>query len=226
MWCVVESFREYLRQRWDSGCREGRKLFAEIREQGYVGCYSRLAKLLSSWRQRSEAKQAEGPISSPTLSSELFCPPEMAVSLPPAPRQVSPPVAAALLCQPRPDLTSRPGEIVDALKRDCPGFADLRTMALSFRAILQNGKIETLHRWMERARDSEVPALRRFAQKLQQDQRAVEAAGQEKGSNGPVEGHVNRLKMLKRQRYGRASVELLRARLPLPLHTPTALQRE
>jgi transposase len=132
-------------------------------------------------------------------------------------QQISPPVAAALLCQPRPDLTSRQGEIVDALKRDCPGFALLRTMALSFRTILQKGKIETLHCWLERARDSEVPALRRFAQKLQQDRQAVEAAVQEKWSNGPVEGHVNRLKMLKRQMYGQASVELLRARLlPLP----------
>jgi transposase len=86
-------------------------------------------------------------------------------------------------------------------------------MALSFRAILRNSKVETLHCWLERARDSEVPALRRFAQKLQQDRQAVEAAVQEKWSNGPVEGHVNRLKMLKRQMYGQASVELLRARL-------------
>ena len=137
----------------------------------------------------------------------------------PLTRQISPQVAAALLCQPRPDLTSRQGEIVDRLKRDCPGFAAMRTMALSFRAILQHGKVETLQRWLEQARESGVQALRRFGEKLKQDLLAVEAAIRENWSNGPVEGHVNRLKLLKRQMYSRASVELLRARLlPLPLH--------
>jgi transposase len=54
--------------------------------------------------------------------------------------------------------------------------------------------------------------------KLKQDLPAVEAAIAEKWSNGPVEGQVNRLKTLKRQMYGRAGIELLRARLlPLPI---------
>jgi transposase len=58
--------------------------------------------------------------------------------------------------------------------------------------------------------------MQRFAQKLKQDLRAVEAAVRQIWSNGPIEGQVNRLKMLKRQMYGRASVELLRARV-MPL---------
>jgi transposase len=46
---------------------------------------------------------------------------------------------------------------------------------------------------------------------------AVEGAVTEPWSNGPVEGHINRLKTLRRQMYGRAGVDLLRARLlPLP----------
>ena len=50
-------------------------------------------------------------------------------------------------------------------------------------------------------------------QTLKQDLSAVEAAVTKPCSNGPVEGHINRLKMLKRQMYGRAGVELFRARL-------------
>ena len=230
---TLEFFREYLHQRWQQGCREGRTLLGEIRQCGYVGCYSRLAKLLAPWRQRPEAKEAEAPVPPPPLSvgaSESMVaggPSSKDAPVFPLTRQISPQVAAALLCQPRPDLTSRQGEIVDRLKRDCPGFAAMRTMALSFRAILQHGKVETLHRWLARARDSEVPALRRFAQKLQQDQPAVEAAVQEPWSNGPVEGHINRLKMLKRQMYGQAGIELLRARLlPLPGCPPLALQQK
>jgi hypothetical protein len=57
-----------------------------------------------------------------------------------------------------------------------------------------------------------------FVRTLKQDQNAVEAAVEQSWSNGPVEGHIDRLKTLKRQMYGRAGFELLRARvLPLPL---------
>ena len=64
------------------------------------------------------------------------------------------------------------------------------------------------------------------ATRLRRDVLAVEAAVLHRWSNGPVEGHVNRLKTIKRQMYGRAGVELLRARLiPLPM-VPTVQQRE
>jgi transposase len=70
---------------------------------------------------------------------------------------------------------------------------------------------------MERAENTGIYALQRFVRTLQQDLLAVEAAVQQPWSNGPVEGQINRLKLLKRQMYGRAGVELLRARLlPAP----------
>ena len=47
---MVESFRDYLRQRWEAERRHGRTLFAEIQKLGYVGGFSNLAKLLSAWR--------------------------------------------------------------------------------------------------------------------------------------------------------------------------------
>jgi DNA-binding transcriptional MerR regulator len=48
---MIESFRGYLQERWDTGCRHGRTLFAEIQALGYVGAFSPLAQLLSPWRQ-------------------------------------------------------------------------------------------------------------------------------------------------------------------------------
>jgi transposase len=132
-------------------------------------------------------------------------------------RQISPQVAAALLAKPRPKLTSQQGEIVDQLKKNCPGFAAMRTMALSFQGILQNGTVKTLHGWLEQATASGLHSLKQFARTLKQDLLAVEAAILQKWSNGPVEGHVNRLKTIKRQMYGRAGIDLLRARLvPIP----------
>ena len=86
-------------------------------------------------------------------------------------------------------------------------------LVLSFRTILRVGKVPTLHRWMARATATEIDGLQRFVRKLRQDLGAVEGAVTEHWSNGPVEGHINRLKTLRRQMYGRAGVELLRARI-------------
>ena len=65
--------------------------------------------------------------------------------------------------------------------------------------------------------------MQRFVRTLKQDQSAVEAVEQS-WSNGPVEVHINRLKTLKRQMYGRAGFELLRARV-LPLPPPPSLHQ-
>jgi transposase len=48
---------------------------------------------------------------------------------------------------------------------------------------------------------------------IRRDEAAVQAAVTQTWSNGPVEGHVNRLKTIKRQMYGRAGFVLLRARV-------------
>ena len=66
---------------------------------------------------------------------------------------------------------------------------------------------------MEAASKTGIQAMERFVRTLRQDLGAVEAAVREPWSNGPVEGQINRLKTLKRQMYGRAGVELRRARL-------------
>ena len=71
----------------------------------------------------------------------------------------------------------------------------------------------SLAAWMTEASASGIEALARFAQGLQEDLAAVTAGRTLPWSNGPVEGHINRLKLLKRQGYGRADVGLLRQRV-------------
>jgi transposase len=66
---------------------------------------------------------------------------------------------------------------------------------------------------MTEATASGIEALARFAQGLQEDLTAITARLTLPWSNGPVEGHINRLKLLKRQGYGRAGVGLLRQRV-------------
>jgi transposase len=93
----------------------------------------------------------------------------------------------------------------------------MRRLVMSFRTILRHGKVATLHHWLTRAQATDIHALQRFVRTMRLDLSAVEGAVTESWSNGPVEGHINRLKTLRRQMYGRAGVTLLRARLlPLP----------
>ncbi len=104
---------------------------------------------------------------------------------------------------------------MDALKQQCPGFAVMRKLVLNFRSLLRVGKLASLSLWMKRAQKTGIQALTRFVRSLQQDLSAVEAAATEPWSNGATDQSrdTNHLKMLNRQMYGRAGVELLRARL-------------
>ena len=69
--------------------------------------------------------------------------------------------------------------------------------------------------WLAQARDSALPAFRNFARKLDSDHDAVRAAMTSPWSTGQVEGQINRLKMIKRQMFGRASFDLLNRRFVL-----------
>ena len=71
---------------------------------------------------------------------------------------------------------------------------------------------EMLDGWLEEASASRSPELRSFAEGLRGDYGAVRAALSEHWSNRQVEGQINRLKLLKRQMYGRANLDLLKRR--------------
>ena len=70
-----------------------------------------------------------------------------------------------------------------------------------------------LDNWLSASRAREIPALISFSDGLNRDYAAVRAALIEPWSSGQAEGQINRLKMLKRQMYGRAGIELLRKRV-------------
>ena len=102
------------------------------------------------------------------------------------------------------------------LKQTSGAFAKMRRLAMRFRGILQGCNPDKLDAWLEDAHRSGLYGLRRFAWAVRNDLAAVRNAISYAWSNGQTEGQINRLKTLKRQMYGRAGIELLRARL-LPL---------
>ncbi len=79
--------------------------------------------------------------------------------------------------------------------------------------MLRRREGDRLPTWLDAAETSGIDALARFARKLRTDLAAVQAGMTGRQSNGQTEGHVNRLKLLKRQGYGRANVDLLRKRV-------------
>ena len=88
---------------------------------------------------------------------------------------------------------------------------------MRFRGILRGNEPDKLNQWLDDAQSSRVSSIERFAQVLHRDIDVVKNAITKTWSNGQAEGQINRLKNLKRAMYGRAGVELLRARmLPLP----------
>lgn len=86
-------------------------------------------------------------------------------------------------------------------------------LVVVFAAMVRGALALTLKEWLTKADASGCAEIRSFAKTLRQDEAAVQAGMTEPWSNGPVEGQVNRLKMIKRQMYGRAGFELLRARV-------------
>src|SRR3954471_5434371 len=105
---------------------------------------------------------------------------------------------------------------LDAIRGCSVELTAVLDLADGFADLIRKKSTETLSDWLARGEASSDPDLRRFAEGIRRDEASVQAAVTERWSNGPVEGHVNRLKTIKRQMYGRAGFVLLRARVLNP----------
>jgi transposase len=192
----VNEFGNYLQQRWEEGCHNASRLYQEIRQKGYAGKRSMVARFVAAWR-------STGKTTSPRSSV-----------------RITPQHAAILVTRPSEKMTVEQQQLFDRILAQCPDVLALRQISLAFRKALTADNSAQIRRWIEGAKRSEFGAVVRFAYGLQKDISAVTAAVDSPWSNGQVEGQVNRLKAIKRQMYGRAGFDLLRARV-LP-YSPAA----
>ncbi|MFC9916349.1 transposase [Streptomyces sp. NPDC127197] len=103
-----------------------------------------------------------------------------------------------------------------AVLANCPELDALAKHVRTFAYMVTDLHGDQLPEWIESARTAtDLPSLSRFAQHLERDLDAVVAGLTLPWNSGVVEGHVNRIKMLKRQMFGRAGFELLRKRVLL-----------
>ncbi len=86
-------------------------------------------------------------------------------------------------------------------------------MAARFRVVAADGDVPALDQWLADARASPFAAFTGLANGIARGRAAVDAALTTRWSTGPVEGHIHRLKLIKRQGYGRAKLDLLRCRV-------------
>jgi transposase len=117
-----------------------------------------------------------------------------------------------MLLQPE-KLKDEEQKMVELLCRQSPEIAQAQELALNFLSIVRERHVDELREWLIKAAQSELHEFRRFARGVTVDLSAVKSALSYEWSQGQVEGQVHRLKMIKRQMYGRAKLDLLRARV-------------
>jgi transposase len=185
---TLQPFVPYLQDRWQAGCHNARRLYRELVGRGYTGSYSLLQQAVRGWRPPRPPRGAKRPPRR-RLSLRWLClrPPD----------------------QLRPDEHAVLAQVLAADAELARGYALLQ----QGRAVIRTRDVAALDAWLTAAWASELAPFVSLANGLQEDRAAVEAALTTSWSNGIVEGHMHRLKLIKRQGYGRASVRLLRRRV-------------
>ncbi len=106
-------------------------------------------------------------------------------------------------------------ERIEQLREGHPALEEAISLTEDFAALIRARDPEALDRWLEHAAASALKSFQSFAASLRRDYDAVRAGVELPWSTGPVEGEINRLKMLKRAMFGRASFPLLQRRVLL-----------
>ncbi len=171
----------------------GRAILRQIREKGYTGSLTTLNHYVAECRRA--LKSGQGPR---TVHRR---------------RRVSPRQAAILLTQKEVQINDRDKPYRDQLLQEVPGATELQGMCQSFHHLVETHDSAGLSEWIQQALRCGIRELQTFATGVQMDLEAIVAGIQGPWSNGQLEGQINRLKTLKRQMYGRASFDLLRARV-------------
>jgi transposase len=187
----VDRWMPYLEQRWAEGCRNAAQLWREIKEQGFRGCQTTIRQ----WIARLRGPARPGQRSKDALRQQV----------PPSPRQTT-----WLLLYPDRPRSPEQQSYGEVLLRRSPDLARVVELAQRFLDLCRHRSQELLESWLAAAKQT---GLRSFALGIERDQSAVEAAFRLPWSNGPVEGQVHRLKLIKRQAYGRAGFDLLKQRV-------------
>jgi transposase len=194
---VLTPYIPYLIRRWRESGADSRLLWREIQALGYAHSARTVGRFITQLRRAADAGQPPESQRSPYMRPQG-----------PSARAV----ACVMVCQ----AAKRSAEAQTYLDQLCQMDANITRayrLTQAFLAIVRERRGSDLEAWMAEATRSGIEALARFAYGLQDDLSAVKAGLILEWSNGVTEGHVHRLKLMKRQGYGRAGFALLRQRV-------------
>lgn len=206
----VTAYEAYLERRWQEGCYNATQLWREITKMGFNG--SRVA--VSRWATKQRRLLPESGSRFPTATT-LPQPKKRHKRLGPW----TPARAAWLLLKSEETLTDKEKRTLERMFAADQTVATAHCFVQQFTHMIRQREANSLIPWIQDALCSGVPALARFARHLLNDFPAVHNALSLPWSNGQTEGQIHRLKLVKRQMYGRANFDLLRRRvlgLPRP----------
>ncbi len=181
----LELYLPWLDAQWTAGLRNEAELWRRLKSQGFRGSL----RVVSEWagrRRRAEKAGAE------------------ALARVPSARTI-----ARLMSVGRDNLVKSETVTVAAIEHGVPALVEAREVIAAFQAMVRKKVLTDLDPWLERARQSLVAS---FANGVTKDRVAV-ASITSGWSNGQTEGQITKLKLVKRQMYGRGKIDLLQARV-------------
>lgn len=184
----------YLVQRWAEGCQTVTELYDEVVALGFSGHYMSVYRTMQNLLKDGKINQA---------AASVF------ISIP----NLSVTAATWLLIHTDDRLDDDQRRLRDKL---CEISQDIKlaySLVQSFCRLLRERQADQLDSWLEKAEQCGIDVIRGFAAGLRKDYAAVKAALTYEWSQGQVEGQVNRLKLIKREMYGRANFDLLRKKV-------------
>lgn len=182
----LEPYLPWLDGQWDAGERNAAELWRYLKEHGFRGSL----RVVGEWATRRRKAESAG-------GDQLA-------------RVPSARTLARLMTTGRDRLTKAETVTVAAVEQNVPALVEARELVVEFQAMVRSMRPEGLSAWLEHAARS---ALTSFARGVTKDEAAVRAAMMLPWSSGQTEGQITRLKLVKRQMYGRGKLDLLQARL-------------
>ena len=188
---IVDPYTGYLHHRWNEGIRNATRLYREIKELGYRGGELAVQRHLRRYRTGRGHAPAPGP-------------------KPPSVREVT----SWIMTNPE-HLHDKDADKLHRLRERDSDLDRLTRHVRAFAAMMIGRHGNRLDDWITTVEQDDLAPLTSFARNLRRDIDAVRNGLTLPHSSGAVEGNINRLKMLKRQMFGRASLDLLRKRVLL-----------
>jgi transposase len=186
-----DAYEAYVRQRWDGGCHNIQQIWREIQAQGYPHSDRALRAHLEPLRGKRNATFPEA------SSLERFSAKE----------------ATWLFIRPLKDLDEKEQQELVAIRQASETAETIYQLVQGFLQIVRTRGGEHLDSWICTVRTCHIRELNSYVAGLERDKAAVLAGLTLPQSNGQTEGHITKLKLIKRMMYGRAGFPLLRQRM-------------